>query len=55
LADEQSVSFGVIAQLLGSALIGRKNTPGLYVVLMALGREEALRRIDRVLAEAATR
>jgi glutamyl-tRNA synthetase len=45
LAISCNVPFGRIAQLLGSAVYGSPETPGLYIVLVALGRNEVLRRI----------
>jgi glutamyl-tRNA synthetase len=46
LATTLKISFGIIAQLLGAAVYGSPETPGLYVVLDVLGRDEVLRRIE---------
>ncbi|HLY43947.1 MAG TPA: glutamate--tRNA ligase [Stellaceae bacterium] len=45
LARSCDVPFGRIAQLLGAAVYGSPETPGLYIVLVALGRDETLARI----------
>lgn len=55
LAKVRNVSFGIIAQLLGAALIRKPETPGLYVLLMAFGRDEVLRRLDTVMSDRAAK
>jgi len=49
LAATRKTSFGSIAQLLGSALGGSPESPGLFIALFVFGRDEALRRIDQIL------
>ena len=49
LAATRKTSFGSIAQLLGSALGGSPESPGLFIALFVFGRDEALRRIDEIL------
>lgn len=44
-AEEAEVKLGAIAQPLRAALTGSKTSPGIYDVLIALGREESLARI----------
>ncbi|MBV6657693.1 MAG: glutamate--tRNA ligase [Devosiaceae bacterium] len=45
-AESAEVKLGAIAQPLRAALTGSKTSPGIYDVLIALGREEALARIS---------
>ncbi|GLK75595.1 glutamate--tRNA ligase [Methylopila jiangsuensis] len=45
LADEAQVKLGALAQPLRAALTGRKTSPGIFDVLVALGRDESLARI----------
>src|SRR5208337_1171707 len=45
-ADEQGAKLGVVAQPLRAALTGRSTSPGIFDVLVVLGREESLGRID---------
>jgi len=45
MAASREAKFGVIAQPLRAALTGRSKTPGIFDVLMILGREESLARI----------
>ncbi|MFD1701647.1 glutamate--tRNA ligase [Methylopila henanensis] len=45
LAEEAGVKLGALAQPLRAALTGRKTSPGIFDVLVALGREESLGRI----------
>lgn len=45
-AERAGIKLGAIAQPLRAALTGSKTSPGIYDVLIALGREEALGRID---------
>jgi glutamyl-tRNA synthetase len=44
-ATDKEIKFGVIAQPLRAALTGRAKTPGIFDVLMILGREESLARV----------
>jgi glutamyl-tRNA synthetase len=44
-ADEKGVGFGKVAQPLRASLTGTTNAPGIYDVLVALGKEEVLLRI----------
>jgi len=50
IAEELEVGFGKLAQPLRAALTGTMNSPGIYDVLVLLGREEALARIDAQVA-----
>lgn len=51
VAEERSVKLGQIAQPLRAALTGRKTSPGIFDVLVLLGREESLARMaDRLAA-----
>lgn len=50
MAEELDVGFGKLAQPLRAALTGTMNSPGIYDVLVLLGREEALARIDAQVA-----
>ena len=50
LAEAQSVGLGKIAQPLRAALTGQTTSPGIFDVLLALGREESMGRIDDLLA-----
>ena len=45
VAEEAGVKLGAVAQPLRAALTGRKTSPGIFDVLIALGREESLGRI----------
>ena len=45
LSESEGVKFGKIAQPLRAALTGRAVSPGIFDVLMALGRSESLARI----------
>ena len=44
-AEEKELKLGKVAQPLRAALTGRGTSPGIYDVLVALGREESLNRI----------
>src|SRR5882757_7148782 len=44
-AEEQGAKLGVVAQPLRAALTGRSTSPGIFDVLVVLGREESLGRI----------
>jgi glutamyl-tRNA synthetase len=45
VADDAGVKLGAVAQPLRAALTGRKTSPGIFDVLVALGRDESLGRI----------
>ncbi len=45
VADDAGVKLGQVAQPLRVALTGRKTSPGIFDVLVLLGREESLARI----------
>jgi len=45
LADRQGVKFGTLAQPLRAALTGSHVSPGIFEVMVALGREETLARL----------
>lgn len=45
VAETAGVKLGAVAQPLRAALTGRKTSPGIFDVLVALGREESLGRI----------
>jgi len=45
-ADEQGLGLGKLAQPLRAALTGQTTSPGIFDVLVLLGREESLARID---------
>jgi len=46
LAEEAGVGLGKLAQPLRAALTGRTTSPGIFDVLVLLGREESLGRLD---------
>jgi glutamyl-tRNA synthetase len=46
IAESRHVLFGQVMELLGAALGGSPQSPGLYIALSAFGRDEVLRRID---------
>jgi glutamyl-tRNA synthetase len=50
IADEAGVGLGKIAQPLRAALTGRGTSPGIFDVLVLLGREESLARIGNCLS-----
>jgi len=53
-ADEAGLKLGKVAQPLRAALTGQSTSPGIFDVLVALGRAESLGRIaDRARAQAA--
>jgi glutamyl-tRNA synthetase len=52
VADEAGVGLGKVAQPLRAALTGRATSPGIFDVLVLLGRDESLARIaDQVAAD----
>ncbi len=53
VADEAGLGLGKIAQPLRAALTGRGTSPGIFDVLVLLGREESLARIEDYLARGA--
>lgn len=46
VAEGAGLGLGKVAQPMRAALTGRKTSPGIFDVLMLLGREEALGRLD---------
>ncbi len=50
LAEERGLGFGKLAQPLRVALTGSTVSPGIFEVMVALGREETLRRLAAVLS-----
>ena len=54
LAEELGLGLGKLAQPLRAALTGTTISPGIYDVLVLLGRDEALGRLRDQLAEAST-
>jgi glutamyl-tRNA synthetase len=46
VAEAEDVGLGKVAQPLRAALTGRGTSPGIFDVLVLLGREEALARIS---------
>ena len=55
LAEELSLGLGKLAQPMRAALTGTTTSPGIFDVLVLLGREEALARLDAQAAPAAER
>ena len=53
VAEETGLGLGKIAQPLRAALTGRGTSPGIFDVLVLLGREESLARIEDCLARGA--
>ncbi|MBV6521605.1 MAG: Glutamate--tRNA ligase [Gemmatimonadaceae bacterium] len=49
LADELGIGAGKLLQPLRVALVGSSASPGIFDVLVLLGRERSLRRVDRAL------
>jgi glutamyl-tRNA synthetase len=45
VADKEGATLGAVAQPLRAALTGSVASPGIFVVMEALGREETLARI----------
>lgn len=52
LAEELGLGLGKLAQPMRAALTGTTTSPGIFDVLVLLGREEALARIDAQAAPA---
>jgi glutamyl-tRNA synthetase len=50
LAEERGFSSGKVFQPLRVALVGQLASPGIFDVLVALGREKSLARLDRAVA-----
>jgi glutamyl-tRNA synthetase len=48
---KSGIKLGAVAQPLRAALTGSKTSPGIYDVLLALGREESLARIADQMGE----
>ena len=53
VAEAQEVKLGAVAQPLRAALTGRRTSPGIFDVLVLLGRDESLGRIADQMAVAA--
>jgi glutamyl-tRNA synthetase len=53
VAEEAQTGLGKVAQPLRAALTGRTTSPGIFDVLLLLGREESLARLDDQIAPAA--
>jgi len=53
VAEDAGLGLGKVAQPLRAALTGRTTSPGIFDVLLLLGREESLARIHDALALAA--
>ena len=49
LAQEEQIALGKIAQPLRAALSGATVSPGIFDIMVVLGREETLGRLDDVL------
>ena len=52
LAQEEQIALGKLAQPLRAALSGATVSPGIFDVMVVLGREETLGRLDDVLESA---
>jgi glutamyl-tRNA synthetase len=50
VAEEAQIGLGKVAQPLRAALTGRSTSPGIFDVLLLLGREESLGRLDDCIA-----
>lgn len=55
VADTAGVGLGKVAQPLRAALTGRTTSPGIFDVLVLLGRDESLGRLDDAIALGASR
>lgn len=53
VAEDAGLGLGKVAQPLRAALTGRTTSPGIFDVLLLLGREESLARIDDAMARVA--
>ncbi len=53
VAEDSGVKLGAVAQPLRAALTGRRTSPGIFDVLLLLGREESLGRIADQMADPA--
>jgi len=51
IADEQEIGFGKVIGPLRVALLGVQDSPGIFGVLVLLGRERSLERIDAALTQ----
>jgi glutamyl-tRNA synthetase len=49
-AEDQGTKFGKLAGPLRAALAGRAATPSVFDMMLVLGREETLRRLDQAAA-----
>jgi glutamyl-tRNA synthetase len=54
-AEDAGLGLGKVAQPLRAALTGRTTSPGIFDVLLLLGREESLGRLDDCLTDSASR
>ena len=54
LAERLGLGLGKVAQPLRAALTGSNTSPGIFDVLVVLGREESLGRIEDVITSAAS-
>lgn len=54
-AEDAGLGLGKVAQPLRAALTGRTTSPGIFDVLVLLGREESLGRLDDCLTHSASR
>ena len=50
LAEERGLSSGKVFQPLRVALVGQLASPGIFDVLVALGRDKSLTRLDRAVS-----
>ena len=50
IAEEEGVALGKVIQPSRLALSGRTVTPGMFDVMVLLGREKTLERMDRAIA-----
>ncbi len=50
VAEDAALGLGKVAQPLRAALTGRTTSPGIFDVLLLLGREESLARLDDIIA-----
>jgi glutamyl-tRNA synthetase len=55
LADRLGIGAGKLFQPLRVALVGTDQSPGIFDVILLLGRDRAVARLDRALADLAPR
>ena len=46
LAKEQQVNFQEIAQMVRISVVGKLNSPGIFDMMLVLGKAEVIRRIN---------